>query len=727
MYNTFPNFLQHDIMDCGPTCLKIICKYYGKDISLQKLRDLTFLSKEGVSLKSLSDAAESLGLNTYGAKATYEQLRHDVLLPCILHWNQNHFVVLYKVTKKRVFVSDPGIGLLSYDKAEFLELWRENEMSDSGVVLLLEPSRQFFDSNEVTIERSGFRVLVPYLRKYTRYAYKLILGFVIASIIQLIFPFLTQSIVDIGVRNQNINFIYLILLGQVFLTIGKFTVDIIRSWILLHLSSRLNIALISDFLAKIMKLPFSFFDSKITGDIIQRISDHGRVESFLSAVSLNIVFSFVTVVLFSAVLLIYHFPIFLIFVAGSVLYVAYVLLFLKRRKEIDYKRFQVLSNNQNSIVQLITGMQEIKLNGCEREKRWEWEHIQSRLFRLNMQSLSLQQYQQGGSLLINESKNIFITVVSAQAVIEGSITLGMMLAIQYIIGQLNTPLNDFILFTRQIQDASISLDRINEVHSLDNEDELDSVNKVSINHEDIVCNEITFSYGGPNSVKVLKGVSFTIPARKTTAIVGTSGSGKTTLLKLLLKFYKPDEGEIKLGMIPLKNHHSREWRLRCGVVMQNGFIFSDTIARNIALGDDEIDYQRLLRAAEIANIKDFIDSLPLGFNTKTGPEGVGVSEGQRQRILIARAVYKKPDYLFFDEATSNLDAYNEKQIMENLREFMVGRTVIVIAHRLSTVKNADQIIVLDKGKVVEVGNHESLTALRGPYYNLVKNQLELGN
>jgi ATP-binding cassette subfamily B protein len=557
---------------------------------------------------------------------------------------------------------------------------------------------------------------------------QLILGFIIGSLIQLIFPFLTQSIVDVGINTQDINFIYLILAAQMMLFLSRMTVDFIRSWILLHISTRINISIISDFLIKLMKMPLGFFDTKMIGDLLQRIGDHHRIERFLTSQSLNVIFSLFNIIIFSIVLVIYNVWIFVIFLFGSALYIGWVFLFLRKRRELDYKRFTQLSDNQSKLIQLITGMQEIKLNNYERQKRWEWERIQARLFKVNISGLSLQQYQQAGSVFINETKNIFITVLAATSVVDGSMSLGMMLAVQYIIGQMNSPLEQMIEFMQVSQDAKISLERLSEIHTHKDEEQ-DQQGKLTElpKNSDVAISDLIFQYEGPHSPKVLNNINLNIPQGKVTAIVGTSGSGKTTLVKLLLGFYPPVSGTIKVGDSELSAFQQHWWRAKCGAVMQDGFIFSDTIANNIAIGDDDINKERLGYAVRMANIQEFIETLPLNYNTKIGQEGVGLSQGQKQRILIARAIYKNPEFIFFDEATNALDANNEKVILENLDEFFAGKTVIVVAHRLSTVKNAHQIVVLDRGNIIEIGSHEDLTKKKGAYFNLVKNQLELGN
>ena len=716
-------------MDCGPSCLRMIAAHYGKTYSLQKLRTLSHISREGVSLLGLSEAAEAIGFRTIGARITMEQLM-EVPKPCVVHWDQLHFVVVYKIRKGIVYVSDPAFGLVKYSFAEFKKYWLATvkEGEQKGIALMFDPTPAFFDLEDEQHQRSDFRFLIKYLKPHRKLIVQLVLGFLAGSILQLIFPFLTQSIVDVGINTQDINFIYLILVAQMMLFISRMTVDFIRSWILLHISTRINISIISDFLIKLMKLPIGFFDTKMIGDMLQRIGDHKRIERFLTSQSINVVFSVFNIVIFSIVLAIYSWLIFAVFLLGSVIYIGWIFLFLNKRRELDYKRFTQLADNQSKLIQLINGMQEIKLNNFERQKRWEWERIQARLFKVNIDSLSLQQYQQAGSVFINESKNILITVLAATAVVHGNMTLGMMLAVQYIIGQMNSPLDQMIEFVQVSQDAKISLERLSEihVHSDEEENQFDRLDHLPAS-ADIHINELVFQYEGPNSPKVLNNISMTIPQGKVTAIVGTSGSGKTTLIKLLLGFYPPTSGSIKIGDNDLAKYRQHWWRSKCGAVMQDGYIFSDTIAHNIAIGDEEIDKTRLGYAVRMANIREFVESLPLSYNTIIGAEGVGLSQGQKQRILIARAIYKNPEFIFFDEATNALDANNEKVILGNLDEFFSGKTVVVVAHRLSTVRNADQIIVLEKGKIVEIGTHEELTVGGGAYYQLVKNQLELGN
>lgn len=716
-------------MDCGPSCLRMIAAFYGKTYSLQKLRQLAHITREGVSLLGLSEAAEAIGFRTIGARITFEQLL-EAPKPCIVHWDQDHFVVVYNCRKGKVYVSDPAFGLVEYAESEFKKHWlatvRQGEQK--GICLLFEPTPKFFELEGEQSNRSNFSFLLNYLKPHRKLVFQLVLGFLAGSLIQLIFPFLTQSIVDVGINTRDIDFIYLVLAAQMILFLSRMTVDFIRSWILLHISTRINISIISDFLIKLMKMPIGFFDTKMIGDLLQRIGDHRRIERFLTSQSLHVIFSVFNIILFSIVLVFYNAGIFLVFLFGSVLYIGWIFLFLRKRRELDYKRFTQLANNQGKLIQLINGMQEIKLNNYERQKRWEWERIQARLFRVNISSLSLQQYQQAGSVFINETKNIVITVLAATAVVHGSMTLGMMLAVQYIIGQMNSPLDQLIEFIQVAQDAKISLERLGEIHNNKDEEQDQEGKRDSLpDLADIHISDLIFQYEGPGSPKVLNNLNLVIPQGKVTALVGTSGSGKTTLVKLLLGFYPPVSGTIKIGEAVLSDYRQHWWRAKCGAVMQDGFIFSDTIANNVALGDEEPDKERLAYAVRMANIGEFIDTLPLNYNTKIGPEGVGLSQGQKQRILIARAIYKNPEFIFFDEATNALDANNEKVILENLDEFFTGKTVVVVAHRLSTVRNAHQIIVLEKGSIVEIGNHDELTRKQGAYYHLVKNQLELGN
>ena len=738
MINDFPYIKQPDAMECGATCLRMISQYYDKEYSAETMQELCVVTREGVSLLGMSDAAECLGFRTVCGRLTLEKLVTQRPFPCILHWNQEHFVVLYDVKTRRngkniYYIADPGKGLLKLEDDAFTEAWvcTRSRGEEKGVLMALQPTPDFYQKEDEKRRRSNsFRFLYGYMKPYKRFFIQLVLGLLLGSLLQLLFPFLTQAIVDKGIAGKNLNLIYLILAGQLMLVLSRASVDFIRRWILLHISTRVNISLLSDFLIKLMRLPMQFFDTKMTGDLLQRIGDHERVERFLTAQTLTVIFSVFSFVVFGGVLLYYNRLIFMIFLVGSMLYGGWVVLFLKKRRLLDYQEFEQRARNQSKTMQMLNGMQEIKLQNCERRRRWEWEDIQADLFQTSITSMKLQQNQEAGSILINEIKNIVITVVAATSVVSGELSLGMMLSIQYIIGQLNAPIEQFVQFIYGWQDVQISLERISEIRERKEEESEDRPLTRFTDREGvrgIVMQHVTFQYEGIRSPKVLDDVCLTIPEGKITAIVGTSGSGKTTLIKLLLGYYNPASGVIQIGENDLKNFNLRWWRSKCGAVMQDGYVFSESIARNIAVDDGEIDQARLLLAARIANIEEFVEHLPLKYNTMIGQDGQGISQGQRQRILIARAVYKNPSYLFFDEATNSLDANNERAIVENLTGFYKGKTVVIVAHRLSTVRDADQIVVLEKGRIVETGNHASLIERKGAYYNLVRNQLELGN
>lgn len=733
---TFPHYHQQESADCGPACLRMIAKYYGRQYSLEMLRSHSFISREGVSMLGISDAAEYLGMHTLGVKVSFEQLANEAILPCILHWNQNHFVVCYGIRRKRfsddykIYIADPASQKLCYNKEEFCKCWLSTKVAgkDCGTALLLEPGVNFGQvDDEFKAREKSFTSFIRYLLPYKKLFFQLLMGMVLGSLLQLIFPFLTQAMVDVGIGNRDLGIITLILIAQLMLFFSQLTVGYIRSWILLHINSRIDISLISDFLQKLTSMPLHFFDSKNTGDIMQRIGDHGRIKSFLMGNSFSIMFSLVNFIVFIFILAYFDTRILLIFSVGNSLYVAWILFFMRFRRELDAKRFNLSSTEQSRIIQLIQGMQDIKLNNCEKQKRWEWERIQVRLFNVSVKGLTIGQIQQSGSAFFTQATNIIISFIAARAVVEGNMTLGMMMSLTYIIGQVSAPIGDFIGFAHALQDARISMERLNDIHAQEDE-EYDIGKKLSLLPENgtITVRDLTYSYSGAERDYAIKNLSLDIPEGKVTAIVGESGSGKTTLIKLLQGFYKPNSGTIKVGGIGLDCINPHLWRKSTGSVMQESYIFSDTIAKNIALSTDEVDVKRLYDSALLANADKFISALPLGYNTRIGMEGSGVSQGQRQRLLIARAIYKNPKYLFFDEATNSLDATNERIIMENLQKIFLNRTVVIAAHRLSTVMNADNIVVMKKGEIVEQGTHSELVALRGHYYTLVKNQLELG-
>ncbi len=811
MVSIFPHYRQFDGMDCGPTCLRMVAKHYGRHYSAQTMRERAQIGKDGVSMLGIAEAAEAIGFKTVGVRVSLEKLVADAPLPCVLHWGQNHFVVLHKVSQGSVgrrflqgirggrnptvdlesgtgeppvrghtantaptpptastalfHIADPAASLITYTAEEFERRWlsSEHEGESKGLALLLEPGTRFYEEEGEKVEGLKLSQLLGYLFRYKKLVAQLGLGMLAASGFSLLLPFLTQAVVDIGIGTQNVGFLYVVLIAQTVLTLSSSAVGFLQSWILLHISVRLNLTILSEFLAKLMRLPLSFFDVKQFGDIMQRIQDHHRIEQFLTGQTLSVVFSLFNLVVFGFVLAYYNTTIFLVAVGASAAYALWVVAFLRQRRRLDTKRFEVSSRNQSQIVQLIQGMQDIKLAGAETGKRWEWERTQARLFKWSVQSLSLSQWQQAGAVVINQGKNIFITFLAAKAVIDGQMTLGALVSVQYILGQFNAPIEQLIGFLQAWQDAQLSLERLNEVHGLPDEEPADTPLRHDWDpRQDLRIQNLSYTYPGAGNEPVLRNIDLTIPhgkttaivgtsgSGKTTAIVGTSGSGKTTLLKLLLRFYPVGGGRISLvegeaaktelpeGIVGTSPGESTRglglemlshsaWRQRCGVVMQEGFLFSDSIARNIAVCEEVIDQERLYRAARTANIHGFIESLPLGYHTKIGAEGNGISQGQKQRILIARSVYKDPQLLLFDEATNALDANNEATILQNLEEFFHGRTVVVVAHRLSTVKNAHQIVVMEKGEIVERGTHTELVARQGKYFELVSNQLELAS
>lgn len=736
----FPFYHQLDSVDCGPSCLRMIARYYGKKYEVHQLREYCYANKNGVPLLGVNDAAEQIGFRCTGVKSSFDKFAEKAIFPCIAHWREDHFIVVYKIKVKKlesgkwvgnIYVADPAFGKVKYTVQEFLDGWITDKTNgeDKGSFLLLVPSLAFFHPDAHTEEDNRVKLLYffDYIRPYKKYFFQVMLGMLLGLIFSFIFPFLSQAVVDYGVMGNNLNFIYLVLGAQLILSFSELIISFIQSWILLHVTSRIGIALISDFIAKMLKLPINFFDSKNTGDIMQRVGDHSRIQSFFTGTTIGTLFSFFNFFVFAIILGYYNLNMLLIFLVGHTLYVIWVLLFLKVRRDLDFKHFDKASRNQSSLIEIITGAEEIKLCGCEQKMRNKWESIQADLFKLGIKGLSISQIQSIGAFFLSNVTNITLSALSAYLVVNGEITLGMMMSLAYITGQLKGPVAAFIGFVHSYQDAKISLERLGEVHFQEDEDQKNElrISELPATHRDINLKGVTFGYLGEKIPPVLKDISITIPCNKTTAIVGESGSGKTTLVKLLLGYYEPQKGDILIGNTNLKNLSTRYWRSKCASVMQDGFIFSATIAENIGISDTYVNKEKLYYAAALANIHDFIEKTPSGYNTKIGPEGSGISQGQRQRILIARSIYKDPAFIFFDEATNALDANNERTVIENLQQFFMGRTAVVVAHRLSTVKFADQIIVLKDGGVAEIGTHQVLLKQHGVYYNLVKNQLEL--
>lgn len=732
----FPAYKQTDRFDCGPACLKMISKYFGKSLSIEYLRYVCHISPDGITAKNLIDAFDEIGFHTMPASVNFETLSQEAPLPCVCYWRNRHFVIVFKVTKKKVYVADPAFGIIKYSKEEFLKGWLNSAKPDGneeGLCILIEPSAKFNDQedNEVSV---GLRSILPYLKNFSNYFFQIGLGLIVGVLIQLSLPLVTQSLVDNGINYQDIHFVYILLFAQLMLFLSATCISILRSWILLYIGTRVSMLITSDYLAKLLKKTLSFFDSKTPGDILQRLNESRRIESFLAAAP-EIIFSYFNALVFLLILAYYSLTILSIFIVGIILYTAWVWVFMKKRKALDFKRFDASSNINTTLIQTVHGIQEVQVNGSLKRHVWAWEKGRVNYYKNEIANLRLSQWQSIGGTVINELKNILITFTAALLVIDGQITLGAMLAIQFIIGQVNGPLLSVVDFFGLVQDAKLSLQRFKEIDFKTPEEELlnnQDLLKPELKTSDISLKNVSFSYDGENGTPVLKNIDLLIPKGKVTAIVGNSGSGKTTLMKLLLKLYVPTEGEIYIGNSDLNSIHSLSWRNLCGTVLQEGYIFSDTITNNIteSAPHEDLDTSGLLEAVRIANIESLINDLPAGFNSMIGPSGSSgrtLSGGQRQRLLIARAVYKDPFFLFFDEATSALDANNEKAIVENLKSFNKGKTVVVIAHRLSTVKDADQIVVLDQGEIKEIGDHASLVQRKGHYFKLVKNQLELGN
>lgn len=730
---SFPHYRQLDKMDCGPTCLQIIAKYYGKVYTLQHLREKCYITRRGVSMLGISDAAKDIGMQTRCILVELREMCSDVALPCILHFNQNHFVVCYKIKKRHgryyFYISDPAKGKYKLNEIELKRCWLSNDIDkkEQGIALLIQPTSMFYSNKgDSSVNRISLKFYLNYLHPYSSEIGQLIVGMALSSIFTMILPFLTQAVVDHGINFGDLSFVTLILLCQLVIFFTQTAVNFLQNWITLNMNTKISIALISDFLVKLMRLPLRFFDSKNIGDIMQRIDDHSRIQSFMTGTTLTSLLSFINFFVLTFVMACYSLTLLTVFAVGNALYLIWIISFMRYRRRLDNARFVQSSVNRSNLVQLVTGMQEIKLNNSEQRQRWLWESIQVKLFKISIKSMALGQYQQMGSVFFSQTTNLIISFVAAKYVIEGSITLGMMMAITSIIGQLSIPINQFINFTQSLQDAKISLERLNEIHNRKDEDQTTGFKCDALPSDgSFTFENVCFSYDGATRDYILENLNLHIPQNKVTAIVGASGSGKTTIIKLLLGFYSPVKGRLKIGNVEMNDIIPHLWRSQVGAVMQDGFIFSDTIENNITICDEKADRKRLEYAVKMANIEDFIEALPLGFQTKIGMEGNGLSQGQKQRLLIARAIYKNPQYLFFDEATNALDSNNEKIIMNNLNHFYSGKTVVIAAHRLSTVKNADKIIVLDHGKVIEEGTHQSLTEKRGVYFTLVKNQLVL--
>lgn len=728
----FKHYSQFDTSDCGPACLRMIARHYGQKYQMETLRQYCHISNEGVSLLGIKEAAEYMGFTIEAAKVSFEQLAEQAAFPCILHWNQNHFVVCYGIRKHTVsngysvYIADPATQKVRLSRREFCKCWC-CEDGDNGIAMFLRPGPNFGEKKDVSRKKGkGLLSFLAYILPYKNMIGQLALAMLIGSAIQLAFPFLTQALVDSGITKKDFSIITLVLISQVTLFTATLGVGFIRSRILLYINSRIDILMVSDFIMKLTRMPMLFFNTRSTGDIMQRIGDHDRIKTFLMDNSVRMLFSATNLIIFLCILAYFNLYIYVIFIAGNCLYVAWVVYTIRYRKKLDVRRFNISGTERNRIIQLIQGIQDIKLNNCEKQKRWEWERMQVALYKINTNALSLEQIQQLGSAFFSQMTNFLISFIAAEAVVEGTMTLGMLMSLTYIIGQLSVPVNDFISFSNTLQDARISLTRLNEIHSYKDEDsDIERKENTLPNDESINIEHLTFSYSGANRDFALDDISFHIPSGKVTAIVGESGSGKTTLIKLLLGFYTPNNGTVKVGDTNLYDINPHVWREHTGCVMQESYIFSDTVAKNIALSDETPELDNVRMAAKMANADDFISAMPLGYNTRIGVEGLGLSQGQRQRILIARAIYKNPHYLFFDEATNSLDTTNERLIMNNLSKLYKGRTAVISAHRLSTVRNADNIIVLKKGRIVEEGTHDELVALNGYYYTLVMNQLEL--
>jgi len=726
MLDSFISFRQTDKKDCGPTCLRIICRYYDKIISIEYLRELTNVSHFGTTLYGLSTAAEKLGFRTITSKMTFKNFVKNFSLPTIVHWKQNHFIVVYKVKRNYIYVADPAIGKMKYDYKSFLEGWSSYENEEAvGVALYLEPTPQIYAEDDSP--KISFSYFLSYFSNYKKQYLQVILGMLASMVIGFLVPFTTKSVIDIGINGKNINFINLMLIAQFVLAFSTIAIGFIQSWLFMHIATKIGLSITIGYIAKVMKLKIPYIERKTLGDFMQRMSDNGRIQAFISTSTISTVFSFTNVIIFGVVMATYNLKVLAVFLIGSSIYALWILLFIKKRREFDMKKFEQNSESQTSIVQIFNGIRDIKLFNFEKYKRWEWERIQAKIFKLSMRQLSLSQVQQTGAFVIEQSKNIIITYIIVTSVINGEISFGTMIAMQYILAQMGSPLQQLISLINSYQDAKVSLDRIAEIHNQEDEetleDELNRINNpIEITSRTIQFQEVTFSYNKLILEPILNNINLTFPEGKFTAVVGASGCGKTTLIKLLLRFYSVDRGSISIGDLDLNNISINMWRNQCGAVLQDGYLFSGTIGENVALSSEGFDQASVISACKSTNIHDFIKTLPLGYKTKIGENGMDLSQGQKQRLLIARILYKKPDFVFFDEATNALDAENEKIVMKSLRTELVNKTIIFVSHRLSAISNADNIIVMDKGKVVEQGNHIHLMNSGGLYFNMFNSQ-----
>lgn len=720
----FPFESQMDSMDCGPACLKMICKYYGKYYSLPYLRELCGITRVGASFFDLSNGAEKIGFHTLSVTTDIKNLYEKTPLPCIVQWNSNHFIVVYETTKTKIKVADPAKGMYSYTYENFKKGWYKKG-KEYGVVLAIEPMANFnqIDPEKKIDQGKTYNYVLGYFTPFSKDLITISVIMFFATLLQGLLPFISKSIIDVGIQARDLSFINIVLIANIVIIISLTLSNATRDWLLLHIAARINLSMISDYLIKLMKLPVTFFENKMVGDILQRAQDHERIRSFIMNNSLNLIFSSFTFITFSIILLIYNPTIFFIFILGSLLYILWVLAFLKFRKNLDWESFVLVSQNQSYWVETVGAIQDIKINNYEKSKRWKWEKIQAKLYKVNLKVLNITNAQNIGAQFIMNLKNLTITFFCAGAVIKGQITFGVMISVQFIIGMLNAPLTQFIGFIIAGQYAKISFQRINEIHQLKDEEENFVSNSLEFpQSKSLYIHNLSFQYT-QTSQFVLKQINLSIPEGKMTAIVGESGCGKSTLLKLLLRLYQPTIGEIHIGGMNISNFSLSNWRNQCGVVLQDGKIFNDSILNNIVLNDEEINYHRLKEAINIAHIGKEIEQLPQGYLTKIGEAGLGLSGGQKQRILIARSIYKSPHYIFLDEATNALDAIHEMAIINALQFAFEKRTLVIIAHRLNTIMNADQIIVLRDGAIQEIGNHEQLFKRKGHYFDLFSKQM----